>query len=125
MLGRIQIDQPLRGRTIDQIQINIIAMTGPVDHVLAVGQLPIGHHFLGIHIGLNARFIRVIIGTRTIEFAGIVVFRTNDGAIGLRAIVLQDHGIGKILNDVIRSRNVHIFTGERTRFHTHIKRNAR
>ena len=115
---------PIGGGLIDQIQIDIIAMTRPIDHVFFIGQLPVRDHFLCIHVGGDARLVIIIIGTRSVKFTRIVANGTNHCTIHPFTIIFQYRCIGNVLNDVIRRRNIYIFPGKGTGLHPYIERNT-
>ena len=85
------------------VQITVISIYRPVDHVSSFRGLSIrDHHFrrpyrLSCHIFDIQRILAAVI-----EWRRIITLRHFDRHVGIRAIILQECHIGKILYDIIR-----------------------
>ena len=107
------------GIHIDHVHIVVVALDRPVDHVLLIGQFPVGnHHLAGPHpvgfLGRNA----VVVDAAAGEHGRIV-------PLGLRnryvtSIILQDGDIGQVLHDVVRRVERLLLASFRRGVHTHI-----
>ena len=85
------------------VQITVISIYRPVDHVSSFRGLSIrDHHFrrpyrLSCHIFDIQRILAAVI-----EWRRIITLRHFDRHVSIRAVILQEYHIGKILYDIIR-----------------------
>ena len=92
--GLHRLETLLEGK-FDDVQIEVVAVDGPVDHEFAAGHAPVVEHELRGD-RLSGRRL-----ARPGELRRVVPFGTRDRAVGPGAVVLEDRHDGQILHDVV------------------------
>ena len=106
-----RLDALLPGK-LDDIDVIVVALRRPVDHVLAARQASVAEHVFGGHLPAAAH-------AAPLELRGVIPLGTGDRAVGTLAVVLEDGHDREVLHDVVGLVGCELLTRQRAGVHAH------